>query len=300
MLKDYSTTAYVLCECAVLPEDISMDIINESTVLSPTTGQPVTSITANSTLQSFDVENWNKRIYGGDLVMTSLDEDGMIQNDIKMGQWMGEFGHPLDTSPRRQVILNPQTVSHRILKYWREGNLLKGTIQTVPYGNGLSMTANAKLGIPWSFSLRSLGSVDMATRRVKSPLKIITYDSVYRPSHIEAYTEKDAFLHESAGEIYLPTSYNMEDILEESTVFEPITEAFDMKELMDYAASKSDNVKIIADMFKLDKVQGTLNESGTGVTLTVDSNTKVNVPLERFIGLQYADILNLGKRHNVK
>ena len=49
------------------------------------------------------------------------------------------------------------------------------------------MAANAQNGVTRAFSLRSLGSVDLATRRVKAPLKVITYDSVYRPSHIEAY-----------------------------------------------------------------------------------------------------------------
>ena len=69
-----------------------------------------------------------------------------------------------------------------------------------------------------------------------------------------------------------------------------------MSEIINYAASKSDNVKIIADMFKLDKVEGTLNESGTSVTINVDDQTKVNVPIERYISMQYSNVLDLNNR----
>ena len=289
MLKSYApnNTVYILNECVTNEYDLSLDIINESSEISPVTNKEKKTITAKTTLQSFDVENWNKRIYSGDLVMDSIDNDGMIQNDIKRGQWIGEFGHPLDTSPKRQMIMFPQTSSHRILNYWREGNLLKATVQTLPYGYGLAMAENALNGVPWAFSLRSLGSVDLQTRRVKSPLKVITYDNVYRPSHIEAYGND--IINESAGLCF--NEYDLYDIMDECSMIEKLPDSFVLSEVTNYVKDRSENLKIIADMFNLDKFECTLNESGTRMNVKSD-NTTFNIPIETAIRMQYSNILN--------
>ena len=289
MLKSYApnNTVYILNECVTNEYDLSLDIINESSEISPVTNKEKKTITAKTTLQSFDVENWNKRIYSGDLVMDSIDNDGMIQNDIKRGQWIGEFGHPLDTSPKRQMIMFPQTSSHRILNYWREGNLLKATVQTLPYGYGLAMAENALNGVPWAFSLRSLGSVDLQTRRVKSPLKVITYDNVYRPSHIEAYGND--IINESAGLCF--NEYDLYDIMDECSMIEKLPDSFVLSEVTNYIKDRSENLKIIADMFNLDKFECTLNESGTRMNVKSD-NTTFNIPIETAIRMQYSNILN--------
>lgn len=175
--KQDENTLYIICECAVNPDDVSTTILSESTV-TDASGNKQKTVTTDSTLQSFEVPNWNTRIYGGELVMSSIDNDGMIQNDIKHGQWIGEYGHPLNMDAKRAMIIFPQTSSHRILNYRREGNLLKGHVQTLADGYGLMMYNRTVQGVPQAFSLRSLGSVDLATRRVKAPLKVITYDSV--------------------------------------------------------------------------------------------------------------------------
>ena len=291
MLKSYKddSIVYILSECVTCDEDVSMEIINESTetTTSPD-GTKIPQVTANTTLQSFNVQNWNKRIYGDDVVMESLDQDGMIQNDIKKGQWIGEFSHPLDTSPKRQMILYAPTASHRILKYWKEGNLLKGTVQTLPYGHGIDMARNALGNVPWAFSLRSLGSVDLATRRVKKPLKIITYDHVYRPSHIEAYDDK-TMLNESVSLETLDFD-DLKKMRDECSLVHPINESMD--DILGFVTERSQNLQIVADMFKLDSVKGTLNESGTRMDINVDDKTTLNVPIETVIRMQYADILN--------
>jgi hypothetical protein len=287
--NDYDKTAYVMCECVTREEDLKLEILKEDTGITPE-GNNVPIITAKTCLQSFEVENWNKRIYGKELVMSSLDNDGMIQNDIKKGQWIGEFGHPLDTSPRRQMVFYPPTSSHRILKYWNTGNLLEANVQTLPYGYGFAMAQNALHGVPWAFSLRSLGSVDLATRRVKAPLKILTYDSVYRPSHIEAYGNE--IINESAN-VYMKTDHSIGEIMNECSMLEPITEsAFDLSEIVDYVTNHSENLQVMAEMLNLDYIDATLTEGGTRMELNVDDHTKVNIPIESAINMQYADILS--------
>ena len=175
--KPEDNTLYLMCECSIDPSDIYTEVLEESTI-TDINGNKKPVVKIDATLQSFDVDNWNRRIYGGDLVMSSIDNDGMIQNDIKHGQWIGEYGHPLDGTPKRAMIIYPPTSSHRILSYRREGNLLKGVVETLADGLGTMMAERILQNVPASFSLRSLGSVDLVTRRVKAPLKVITYDSV--------------------------------------------------------------------------------------------------------------------------
>jgi hypothetical protein len=182
------------------------------------------------------------------------------------------------------MIIHPPLASHRILSYRREGNLLKGHVQTLADGEGIKMCNRIKQNIPASFSLRSLGKVDIATRRVTAPLKVITYDSVFRPSHIEAY--QDSILHESAGDI--------DSILNESSIFVPINES--MEQILSYTKERSDNLKIVADMFKLDKLECVLSENALTVNLKIDDQTHVIVPVESVISAKYSDMLDIIKR----
>ena len=275
-----NNTLYIMCECLTPPEDIRTDVLTESTVESAS-GKKIKTVTIDTCLQSFEVENWNGRIYGKNLVLDALNNDGMIQNDIKKGQWIGEYGHPLDTDPKRQVVFNPTTASHRILNYRTEGNLLLGHVQTLAGGAGDMLCDRILQGVPAAFSLRSLGSVDLSTRRVKAPLKIITYDSVFRPSHIEAYQTE--ILSECASYVNLNESVDL---------FAPINES--MEQIKSYISEKSDNVARAADFFGLDKLAMVLQENGT-VTLIIDECTSCNVPIESVIGLQYADVLGSKK-----
>jgi len=275
-----NNTLYIMCECLTPPEDIRTEVLTESTVESAS-GKKIKTVTIDTCLQSFEVENWNGRIYGKNLVLDALNNDGMIQNDIKKGQWIGEYGHPLDTDPKRQVVFNPTTASHRILNYRTEGNLLLGHVQTLAGGAGDMLCDRILQGVPAAFSLRSLGSVDLATRRVKAPLKIITYDSVFRPSHIEAYQTE--ILSECASYVNLNESVDL---------FAPINES--IEQIKSYISEKSDNVARAADFFGLDKLAMVLQENGT-VTLIIDECTSCNVPIESVIGLQYADVLGSKK-----
>lgn len=285
--KKEDNTLYIICECAVNPDDVKTEILSESTI-TDANGNKQKTVTTDSTLQSFEVQNWNSRIYGGELVMSSIDNDGMIQNDIKHGQWIGEYGHPLNMDAKRAMIIFPQTASHRILNYRREGNLLKGHVQTLADGMGQMMYNRTMQGVPQAFSLRSLGSVDLATRRVKAPLKVITYDSVFRPSHIEAY--QNDILSECAT--FVPSNDSIENIITESVIFNPISETMD--DIMGYVKHHSDSVYKAAEIFKLNNldIPCTLNENATRINMQIDENTVASVPIESMINMQYSDVLN--------
>lgn len=288
--KPEDNTLYILSECAVNPEDMKINILNESSI--NINGEKRKFITIDTTLQSFEVMNWNQRIYGGNLVMDAIDNDGMIQNDIKKGQWIGEYGHPLDLTPRRQMIIYPPTSSHRILNYRRQGNLLCGHVQTLANEMGTNMMECILQNVPASFSLRSLGSVDMETRRVKAPLKVITYDSVFRPSHIEAY--QNEILTEATT--FVPKGDTLLDIMAESAVYVPVNES--MEQILGYVKERSTNVQIVADMFKLDSIECSLCENATRMNIKIDDSHTVNIPIETAINLQYSDILKNARKNN--
>lgn len=288
------TLTHIICECSVAEDDMKYSIIEESATIDDM-GNKVPVVTILTTLQSFNVENWNKRIYGGDDVMKAIDNDGMIQNDIKHGQWIGEFGHPLDLDVRRQMTLDPKTASHRMMKYWRDGNLLKSHVRSLPYGYGVSVARNAMDGVPSSYSLRALGGVDTRTRRALPNLKVITYDYVYRPSHIEAYEDEvimeNATYNKSDNGIYMPTSYNMGEIITESAVFQPVDGVILQEQVEDYIKDKSDNIKVIMEMFGMDNFNGTLNEAGTHMNIK-QGDMILNIPVEHVINMQYCEMLN--------
>lgn len=90
--------------------------------------------------------------------------------------------------------------------------------------------------------------------------------------------------------MFVPTSMDLKDIITESAVYEPITESID--ELINYTKERSDNVKIVADMFKLDSIECSLCENATRMNIRIDNETTVNIPIEAGINMQYADILS--------
>lgn len=85
----------------------------------------------------------------------------------------------------------------------------------------------------------------------------------------------------------------MDKIIQECAMFVPV-EAQTMEQMNSYVKERSDNIKIIAEMFKLDSVNGTLNETGTRMTIK-SGDIKLDVPVEKVINMQYADLLNIRK-----
>jgi hypothetical protein len=232
------------------------------------------TVTIETVLQSFGCLNWNQRIYESGLVIPAMDNDPLIQLDMKMGTWYGEYGHPLSNDLKRQVTIDPKCECHSIDSYRTEGNLLVANVTTLPKGYGYEMRNMILAGKPAMFSLRALGSVDMATKKAVSPLKVITYDSVTRPSHKEAYQR----------------SIIGGNTLTES-VYIPLTESNINAQIFDYVSEKSENVKRACDLFDLTMNNCSLNGK-RAITLVNESvGIRVIVPIERAINMQYRDII---------
>lgn len=274
---------FYIVEAAVNPDDIKTNIIRENTV-ETATGEKVKTVTADSTLQSFDVINWNERRYPANVVMRALDNNPKIQNDIKNRQFAGEYCHPDSKEVSRQSqILGPYT-SHYIDNYRQERNLLKGHVTSAPFGYGIWMYNTLMAGRPWGFSLRAFGGVD-SNKVALHPLTIITYDQVNRPSHKEAYANN--------GDIVTANSYT-DSFLQECSSMQLIESATVQQEITNFVLSSSDNIKIAKELFGLEESAGVFH--GKNQVLLEGSymgtSIKVYVPVESYIRDNYRNMLS--------
>lgn len=273
---------YFLMEAAVNPSDIKTTILRENSV--PTAdGKIVKTVTADSTLQSFDTLNWNGRRYPKNVIMNGMDGNPKIQNDIRNKQFAGEYCHPDSKEMSRQCqILGPMT-SHYIDNYRAEGNLLRGHVTSAPYGYGEYMYNTLMADRPWAFSLRAFGATD-SNNVALHPLTIITYDQVNRPSHKEAYaTNKNLVLANSYDDNFLRECSNS-IIVDSKTITQEIT---------NFVLESSDNVKIAKDLFGLQESAGVFNEKGQ-IMLEgsyMGTSIKVFVPTESYVRDNYKNLL---------
>lgn len=145
-------------------------------------------------LQSFNVKNRNKRIYDGDAIMESLAADH-IQELIREGSFVSEYGHPLDPNMSRVSQIDPARICGRVNSYYRVGNLLKGEFETFDDGAlGTVLTRRILQGMNPAFSLRAIAPLHVdrnGDKIMRSRAHIVAYDAVILPSHREAYRDKN-------------------------------------------------------------------------------------------------------------
>ena len=198
----------------------------------------------DTVLQSFDVKNRNKRTYIGDAVMESLAAPH-IQELIKKGSFVSEYGHPLVKDMSRVTQIDPARVCGRVNSYYRTGNLLKGEFETFDDGGlGTMLTRRILQGLEPAHSLRAVAKLSKDRNGndiMNSRAHIIAYDTVILPSHVEAYRDESKDIR----------VVNQPIIATESTEFGSNEEyAFVVNESMltDFVMEESKNVKLIKNI----------------------------------------------------
>lgn len=194
MLKFDSDFAYYCLNETCVNEDIAkkhLKILDESTV--KVGDKKYTTLTYEQCLQSFGSANWNTRIYDANDTIKSMDSNPLIQWDIKNGNWTSEYGHPIlekgKNELQRQMTILPDKACNTINKYWLNGNLLMGESTTLYGGWGEVLMGRILTNYPAMASSRAIGGVD-SRGRVLPGYTIVTFDTVIRPSHKEAYGVK--------------------------------------------------------------------------------------------------------------
>lgn len=195
-------------------------------------------------LQSFEVKNRNKRIYSGDAVMESLAAPH-VQELIKKGSFVSEYGHPLVKDMSRVTQIDPARVCGRVNSYYRTGNLLKGEFETFDDGGlGTMLTRRILQGLEPAHSLRAVAKLSKDRNGndiMNSRAHIIAYDTVILPSHVEAYRDESKDIR----------VVNQPIVATESTEFGSHEEyAFVVNESMltDFVMEESKNVKLIKNI----------------------------------------------------
>lgn len=198
----------------------------------------------DTVLQSFEVKNRNKRTYIGDAVMESLAAPH-VQELIKKGSFVSEYGHPLVKDMSRVTQIDPARVCGRVNSYYRTGNLLKGEFETFDDGGlGTMLTRRILQGLEPAHSLRAVAKLSKDRNGndiMNSRAHIIAYDTVILPSHIEAYRDESKDIR----------VVNQPIVATESTEFGSHEEyAFVVNESMltDFVMEESKNVKLIKNI----------------------------------------------------
>jgi hypothetical protein len=178
-------------------------------------------------MQTCDEVNQNKRLYPRAVL-----EEGMANTKERLYRrsLLGELDHPVPTGNEtfdgiRQTTVQLKEVCHLIRDYQFEGNKLIGELETVGTEQGRNLFALLKDKITVGLSMRGLAELDHenGVNIVKSPLYIITFDTVTLPSHKSALVDFNEMrfeslnvIHESScgvictpnGQCYLPNYFD--------------------------------------------------------------------------------------------
>ena len=239
-------------------------------------------------LQSLDCVNRNRRYYKGDAIYESITTPEVFEL-LKNNKLHSESGHPVDGSPARIATIDSKCTCNIIKKMWRDGNLIRGSIETLDDGMyGTKLTKGILQGINPSYSYRGFAVLNKRGNisYVDRAPRFITYDEVNLPSHKEAYADPK--------KVKVMKSYDGEESTFEST--NPILTQKDFSreilgsEIQEMLLHDSDNVKVVCESFGLDI--STLKTYGNhSLSISNGSDTLV-FQTERNIAKRYADLWN--------
>lgn len=286
MIKRDPCTYYLLTETTVSEETAmkKREIISENTI--NVGGKTLFTVTYNQVLQDFGVRNWNGRTYSDTVVMPAIDNNPLIQHDIKNKSWTAEYGHPIIEKGMnelaRQMTVFPPNACNTIDKYWKEGNILMGTCTTLAGGYGEILRDRILTGYPAMASSRAVGGVDK-NGNVLPGYTVVTFDTVIRPSHKTAYQVKGS---EHTNEF--PIMTGKANTMTESAV--KIDYASDPS-FKDFVLSESANrqqVDMLCNTFKLDYNSIQLTENALTIKRIDESSVEtVVIPLNSLINAEY-------------
>ena len=288
---------YFLNETLVDPDDLkrSFEPISENTV--EVNGEKLTTLTYNQVLQSFGVRNWNGRIYKKENTMKSLNSNPLIQYDLKMGTWTAEYGHPsienVKNELARQMTIDPTKACNTIDKYWEDGNILMGQCTTLAGGWGDVVMKRCLTGYPPMASSRAIGGVD-SNGNVLPGYTIVTFDTVIRPSHKEAYAVKGSEHTNNFGitNTLTPVGNSMTESVTQFDFTDKDSESF--KNFLLAESSSKESIHILCETLGLD--YNTMQITDHYVEMQkIDEgyNCTIKIPLRNLINAEYFNLFQV-------
>lgn len=237
----------------------------------------------DTVLQSLDCINRNRRYYFGDAIYESITTPETMEL-LQNNKLQSEAGHPVDGTPARIATIDPKYTCNIIKKMWRDGNLIRGSIETLDDGMyGTKLTKSILQGMNPSYSYRGFAVIDKKgnVSYVKKAPRFITYDEVNLPSHKEAYGDPK--------KIKVSKSYSGEETTFESTSHHvDCSRAILGSDIQEMLVRDSDNVKVVCESFGLDP--STLQVYGNHSVSISNGTDKFVFQAERDIARRYADL----------
>lgn len=288
---------YFLNETLVAPDDLKrgFEPISENTV--EVNGEKLTTLTYNQVLQSFGVRNWNGRVYKKENTMKSLNSNPLIQYDLKMGTWTAEYGHPsienVKNELARQMTIDPTKACNTIDKYWEDGNILMGQCTTLAGGWGDVVMKRCLTGYPPMASSRAIGGVD-SNGNVLPGYTIVTFDTVIRPSHKEAYAVKGSEHTNNFGitNTLTPVGNSMTESVTQFDFTDKDSESF--KNFLLAESSSKESIHILCETLGLD--YNTMQITDHYVEMQkIDEgyNCTIKIPLRNLINAEYFNLFQV-------
>lgn len=232
-----------------LREDVSPDIPQVSNI--QICDKPnIFYVEFDATMQSFGVMNRNHRMYDIENVWSCIQNDEKIQDLLRNSSWFGEVDHPTpklkkdELSPER--IMNPDmgNTSHKIMSPYRKGNLINARIQTdAGTAGGMNFAKKILQGMTPRFSARALAElVNKNGTPTVNMKRLITYDWVLYPSHVEAHAN-------TTPKAVTKSVETVNEYAQADSII--IMPAIPIKEIYEYAVSKSQNCQVIMESLEI-------------------------------------------------
>ena len=248
-------------------------------------------LTFPAVLQSFGVQNRNRREYEADNIWNCIQNDEYIQTMLKQNSWMGEIDHPAPENEGEKLtmnrIANPdlKKTSHYVRSPRLVGNLLEANIQTDSSNqHGMNMAIKIVDGkIVPCFSARVLGEArNKGSRVIVFVRKLICYDWVLYPSHAEAM-----------GKLNQPLMESVQRVVDKAAAYAGAKVIF-LKELAQMAANNSRETQLLCESFGLtiDDVVG-ITSTGNSVVIQENATNVYIQPIsDRFVRQRTQNVLN--------
>lgn len=231
-----------------------------------------------STLQRANSLNRNKRYYELEELQKAI--QGLRPQEMVRVGMPSENGHPMIQEINRQNTIDPNNVVAYHNQIWIEGEFIKAYTQASNLHIGEALNRDMEDGYIPAWSLRALGSVTQTPEGMKvNNIKIITWDRVYYPSHMEAYTDT---INESTS--YTPIQKKIID----TGFIKPIKDP----KVLDYVKEQSKNLKSIKESFEFDYDNLELVNNGTQAKMTDINGAGFVVNLESYISNEIRKYLN--------
>lgn len=260
------TIGYIICESEytqgpvnVQPKEINGKVIGEGII------------------QTANEKNRNGRFYSREELFPQLTAPRTLEL-LNAGYLRAELGHPLSKDLQRQSTIDDTKTCARFLKLWTQGDNVWAQFCGTNNDYGKTFDMDLREGCMPAWSLRALGSVKQTNRGCEvENLRVITWDQVIYPSHPGAYTQRLVTEAVTLNESAL-VSEKVEFDTENKGLFIPIAN----ESVISFLQSQSQNLKFVKECMDFMYKGIQVNEAGTKVILTSDTDTIV-VNLESYI-----------------